>query len=257
MNLVTRTISGAVILAILILITYLGRLPLAIGVTIFSLIALKELSDSLKKIGYKLPMGLSWIFDLVIMGLAYYNNANYLILAFTLMILASLIYMIFSKTYELKDFFALAFAIFYVPILFSNMIRIENTAYVWLLYIISWGTDTFAYLVGSFFGKKKIAFVSHISPNKTLEGSIGGVAGALLLAFLFKGKIGLEESKVSLILFVIIGSLSSQLGDLTASYIKRKAGIKDFGKLIPGHGGILDRYDSMLFVSPLAYLFSL
>ena len=164
--------------------------------------------------------------------------------------------MLFSKDRTLVDIFASIFIIMYVPTLMGSIIKIADISYVWPLYITAWGSDTFAYLTGSLIGKNKIKSIAHISPNKTLEGSIGGIIGALILNIIYAKYAPLNINLIYVIIFSIIGAILSQLGDLVASYIKRKTGIKDFGNLIPGHGGIMDRFDSMIFIAPIFYLLS-
>ncbi len=127
-----------------------------------------------------------------------------------------------------------------------------------LAFFASWMTDIFAYFVGSKLGKRKLC--PKISPKKSVEGAIGGVVGAvllnLLLLFVFK-KFIFEDSSLlsyaSVAIISVILSVVSMFGDLAASTIKRNFGIKDFGKLLPGHGGIMDRFDSVLFVLPVLY----
>lgn len=114
----------------------------------------------------------------------------------------------------------------------------------------AFGTDIFAYLVGMAIGKHKLC--PDISPKKTIEGAIGGVAGSLILCLLW-GHFFMDLGLLNCILIGIIGSVTAQLGDLSASVLKRKIGIKDWSSLIPGHGGILDRVDSMLFTAPTVF----
>ena len=127
---------------------------------------------------------------------------------------------------------------------------------VWLIFLSSWGCDTSAYCVGMLFGKHKMAPV--LSPKKSIEGAIGGIAGSALLGILFAGIFGAKFSSVAnpqaaCAIACAIAAAISQIGDLAASAIKRNHNIKDYGNLIPGHGGILDRFDSMLFTAPAIY----
>src|SRR5699024_5933209 len=114
-----------------------------------------------------------------------------------------------------------------------------------ILFVI-WATDSGAYFIGRRFGKRKLW--PEISPNKTIGGAIGGVLFALLLAVIFNVVYPFENSFLSIVLITIVISLFGQLGDLVASAMKRKYEIKDFGHLFPGHGGVLDRLDSFIFV---------
>ena len=131
---------------------------------------------------------------------------------------------------------------------------------VWMILISSWGCDTCAYVVGKLIGKKKIFPV--LSPNKSLEGCIGGVAGAALLGGLY-GHFFVEaalpeQTLAGIIAFICaVGAVMSMVGDLAASAIKRNNNIKDYGKLIPGHGGIMDRFDSVIVTAPMIYFLTI
>lgn len=136
--------------------------------------------------------------------------------------------------------------------------KIDGVYLILFAVFASWMTDIFAYFVGSKFGKHKLC--PKISPKKSVEGAIGGVVGAIALnvlllfvfkKFFFEGESGL--SYLSVVVLSIVLSVVSMFGDLAASTIKRNFGIKDFGKLLPGHGGIMDRFDSVLFVLPVLY----
>lgn len=140
----------------------------------------------------------------------------------------------------------------FVPLIHS----MENGKFlVWFVLAAAWGTDVFAYLVGKAIGKHKF---SKISPNKTIEGCVGGIIGAVLfglgMAFLFNNVFGTEFSYIKVLLIEIVLSIIGQIGDFAASSIKRYVGIKDFSNLIPGHGGMLDRIDSVIFIAPFAYV---
>lgn len=257
MNFLLRLFGGVAILIILLAITFLGHIPLSIGVTIFSVIAIKEMSNAFNNKNINPPWGLLIACDLLIMVGAYSAITEFYTMAIIFSIILVLVYMIFNHKNTMEDIFASLFILMYVPVLMGNILRIGDQRYVWLLYLTAWGSDTFAYLVGSLIGKRKMGSIAHISPKKTLEGSIGGILGAVGLNMIFLYFNSLDIYKSYLIIFSVIGALLSQIGDLVASFIKRYTGIKDFGDLIPGHGGIMDRFDSMIFIAPLLYLLSI
>lgn len=126
---------------------------------------------------------------------------------------------------------------------------------IWFLIAGAWGTDSLAYIVGRAIGKHKF---SKISPNKTVEGCIGGIIGSVVtgvvFAYCFNTFFNMNFSYITVILIQIVLSIVGQIGDFAASSIKRHVGIKDFSNLIPGHGGMLDRIDSIIFIAPFAYM---
>jgi phosphatidate cytidylyltransferase len=125
-------------------------------------------------------------------------------------------------------------------------------SYVWIVVLSAFGTDIFAYFTGVLIGKRKLC--EKISPKKTVEGSIGGALGSVLLCGLF-GHFFLPAGLADCIAIGLLGGVLSQVGDLSASVLKRKLGVKDWGALIPGHGGVLDRIDSILFTAPLTFYY--
>ena len=146
------------------------------------------------------------------------------------------------------------FGIVYVAIFLDFVVLTINNFefgkyYVWLVFIVAFLTDIFAYFVGYLFGKHKL--IPKVSPKKTIEGSIGGIVGSTLGCIIFGYILNLDLT--AMILIGSLGSIVAQFGDLFASSIKRYVGIKDYGKLIPGHGGILDRFDSVILVAPFVY----
>ena len=153
------------------------------------------------------------------------------------------------------------FGIFYI-VLFTMFIPLlagaENgKILIWYAIIAAWGTDTCAYIVGKTFKLGKHKF-SKISPNKSIEGCVSGLIGAVILSLIFNlcmdKFMSFEISYFKILIISAILSLIGQFGDFAASSIKRFTGIKDFGNLIPGHGGLLDRIDSLIFISPFAYI---
>ncbi len=166
--------------------------------------------------------------------------------------------------YQASQVMAAVFSFLYAPVLLSFVYltrECENGIYlVWLILISSWGCDTCAYVVGKLIGKKHI--FPELSPHKSLEGCIGGVAGAALIGGLYAHFFVEAAFPDQIITWTIAficaaGAVMSMVGDLAASAIKRNHNIKDYGKLIPGHGGIMDRFDSMTVTAPMTYFLAL
>ena len=181
-----------------------------------------------------------------------------LIIAFLMVLMV--IYVFTYPKYRVEHVMLAFFGLFYVAFMLSYVYQIrmlEQGAFiVWLVFICSWGCDTCAYCVGMLLGKHKMA--PKLSPKKSVEGAIGGIVGAALLGVLYAALVNrfAPETNANLLGYAIVcavGGAISQVGDLAASAIKRNHDIKDFGKLIPGHGGILDRFDSVIFTAPIIY----
>jgi phosphatidate cytidylyltransferase len=180
------------------------------------------------------------------------------IIAFLLVLL--LVYVFSFPKYKVEEVAIVFLGLFYVAIMLSFIYQVrmleDGFLMVWLIFIGAWGSDTCAYLVGILIGKHKI--LPKLSPKKSLEGCIGGIAGAALLGLLYatifrENIVGVKNPQVAFVVICAASSVISQLGDLAASAMKRNHDIKDYGKLIPGHGGILDRFDSIIFVAPVVY----
>ena len=178
---------------------------------------------------------------------------------FTIILLMA-VYVIRFPYYHASQIIPAVFSFVYVPVMISfisltSAIPTIGHKAVWLIFVSAWGSDTCAYCVGLLTGKtigNHQAFPK-LSPKKSIEGCIGGIVGAALFGALF-GTLLFGEEYASAVAFVSgIGSVISQCGDLAASAIKRDYHIKDYGKLIPGHGGIMDRFDSVIFTAPCVY----
>lgn len=196
----------------------------------------------------------------------YYLTIAYLPVSYHLpaVILGVLVMMcIFVFTYpkyQNKQIMTAFFGMVYVGVMLSYIYQTRvlpgGAFLVWLIFLCSWGCDTCAYCVGVLIGKHKMAPV--LSPKKSIEGAVGGVLGAALLGAIYAAATGAynpNPAHTPLIYAIIcgVGALVSMVGDLAASAIKRQENIKDYGTLIPGHGGILDRFDSVIFTAPVIY----
>lgn len=177
-----------------------------------------------------------------------------------------LVYVLAFPKYDASRIMAAGFSFLYAPVFLSfiylTRLLPHGIYLVWLIFCGSWASDTCAYVVGMLFGRHKLAPV--LSPKKTIEGSVGGILGAALIGYLYAYilcRFGTTDVTDAILwafpAISAIGALLSQIGDLAASGIKRNHNIKDYGKLIPGHGGIMDRFDSVIVTAPLIYYCSM
>lgn len=160
-----------------------------------------------------------------------------------------------------KDIFAHGFVSVFITLFMCFIIRTRmmfRVGDVMWVFIMAWMTDTGAYFAGVFLGKHKL--VPHISPKKTVEGAVGGivicVASCVLYRYIMSAIYGFSVSALSYAAYAaagLIGSALAQIGDFSASCIKRDYGVKDYGSILPGHGGLMDRFDSVVFIAPYAY----
>lgn len=249
-----RFISAMFMVPLLILLVLRG-VPLYIGGVILMSIGLHEFYTAFENKGYKPIKELGYLYTIIIFIGNYlkWGTEGYSF-GFFIVFILSILYVLAQKR-DVMDVSLTISGIMYICLCFNYIIMtVDNIAaghlYVYLIFIIAFSTDIFAYLVGKQFGKHKL--IPKVSPNKTVEGSLGGIAASVVFSVLFGIAFNLQ---IGVLVFVaLIGSVVAQLGDLIASSIKRYVGIKDFGKIIPGHGGVLDRFDSVLLVSPYVYL---
>lgn len=256
----TRLLSGILLVLIALATIISGGDILFATLVIISLIGMSELykilhihNQMLGIAGYLATLGYYVLLRL--------DGKEYMMMyAIGVLVILMAVYVFSFPKYRSEQVMLAFFGMFYVSVMLSYVYQtrmLEQGAYlVWLVILCSWGCDTCAYCVGMLIGKHKMA--PKLSPKKSVEGGIGGVLGAALLGAAYAAVLNhfAPEADASVWQYALIcgvGGIISQIGDLAASAIKRNHEIKDYGKLIPGHGGILDRFDSVIFTAPIIY----
>lgn len=267
---VTRILSAVIGLPILaILLIYANTLIMDVFTAIIACISIYEYFNCFKASKKANPTQFLGYFYCILIAFIHFVDTHllYRIMAaiIPLSVLILFTELIFSKGKKtVKDIAITILGICYIPLMLINLSLIRNLKLsnnldgkilIWFVLVASWGSDVFAYCIGRKFGKHKF---TKISPNKTIEGSIAGIIGAVIIGIIYSimcntlWGTGINYVLVSIIVAIL--SIVGQIGDLAASSIKRYCEIKDFSDLIPGHGGMLDRIDSIIFVLPFAFL---
>lgn len=271
-----RIISGAILVVIALVTILAGGPVLAATLFLISLVAFSELCkatgiheqgkrvNALEMAGYfavTIYYGILFFARNVLEG-EVFQICLFMTVIITLMAMM-FIYVFTFPNYQASQIMSAFFSFVYAPVMLSCIALTRSLPYgiylVWMIFISSWICDTCAYFAGVTLGKHKLT--PKLSPKKSVEGAVGGVLGSAAVGALF-GYFMVEhvisEQQVTWVFALIsaIGACISQVGDLAASGIKRNHNIKDYGKLIPGHGGIMDRFDSVIFTAPMVYLLS-
>ena len=267
----TRIITALICIPLLVTVLVAPGYVICGAVVLVSLIGLSEFYGAVGLADKKPLTAIGYASALVIPILMYLKPyaaeysalgerlpAYLLVYLFILALFA--VMLIFHKNVSISDAALTMFSTVYIPYLLSHIILVresQNGAYlIWLIFIGAFLADTGAYFVGIFFGRHKLC--PEISPKKTVEGAFGGVLGGVVFYIVYglilKYAFNFSVRFASLALMGVIISVISEIGDLSASIIKRHYGIKDYGTLFPGHGGILDRCDSVIMVAPAVYL---
>ena len=254
-----RVITAVIALIIFLPLVYLGGIPFDILVTLMGIVAMSEFLIMKKKLLVSFEAIVSFLLMLSILLPVFWAGfwtQDTLGGSFYLLALVMLVYTVISKNrFSFDDAGVLLLGGLYAGLGFRFMMLARAESLWMMLYalLIVWVTDSGAYLIGRKIGKNKLA--PHISPNKTWEGSIGGSLSAVVIvgAYLYFVQAAFPYSFSTMLLWTLVFSVGGQLGDLIESAFKRHYGVKDSGKILPGHGGILDRFDSLLFVLPLMH----
>lgn len=263
----TRIISGLIMAPLLVLL-YLGGVWLWAATFILAMIAVHEFCSGWNNMNVKVNEISCMLMTALLFGTFFMTGMTQLgpvtgnTMLMTMWLFAavtlSLIYGWRLDERSIMDSLATLTTMVYIPFFLYHMVLLGSTQYslfVWIVIIAAFGQDICAYFTGCFLGRHKMS--PNLSPKKTIEGAVGGLAGSSLLSMLF-GIIFMKDAGLSnpaLICFVLglLGGAAGMAGDLTASMFKRRMDIKDYGALIPGHGGILDRFDSVIFAAPVIY----
>lgn len=252
----TRIIS-AIILIPLLYIVYRGGLPLQIAGLVVGILGIKEFYNAFSDMdihpSFKLAVGSA----ILLYGFYIFKVLDrFFDLWLFITVSSILIAVLFSKKSWVLDGAVTLLGIFYVTLFSLYTILLDGITqyryFMGMIFITALVTDTAAYFSGYFFGKHKLW--PEISPKKTREGAVGGILGSVIVSTLV-GYFIAPGLLIHFIILGVIGSVAGQFGDLVASAFKRRLGIKDYGNLIPGHGGILDRFDSILFTGPIVYYY--
>lgn len=263
-SMATRIVIGALIAAYMIAMFLLGGIWLWLSLYVFFLIAIYEIYSAFRKAGIHMPPTAGLLFAVGMPLFIHWFDLRGIIGLYIAVCMLTLSIKVFKADLSIENTAYTFFMLFYPCMMMSMLFLMLMTfpgelgrlAVLTSLICPSF-TDMAAYFVGTFLGKHKLC--PTISPQKSVEGAIGGLAGGLLASVLiFLIAQPLLGTTIGLEHFLIIGILAAvlgQIGDLAASIIKRSTGIKDFGNIFPGHGGVMDRLDSILFVAPVVYIY--
>ncbi|ABO66482.1 MULTISPECIES: phosphatidate cytidylyltransferase [Geobacillus] len=256
-----RIITGVIAAALFLPIVILGGFPFIIVTYILATVGLFELlrMKGMSPLSFAGGAGFAALWLLLVP--ASYGDEWVASGSAKFGVLAALAFLLLVGTVLTKNtltFDEAAFivlAVLYVGVGFFcfGAVRLAGLSYLIYALFVIWATDIGAYFFGRAFGRRKLW--PEISPNKTIEGAIGGIGSAVAIAAVYEWTAGLFDSLGAAIGLALLLSMFGQLGDLVESAFKRHYGVKDSGAILPGHGGILDRFDSLLFVLPLLYIF--
>lgn len=254
-----RIITGVIAAAIFVPLVLVGGLPFTLLVYLLATVGVFELLKMRKISLLSFPTFMSvlliWTFMLSEANGALANTIfNHKVEVVLLAVLLLLTYTVLIKnrfTFDDAGFVLLATIYIGMGFYYFIAIREEQLSYVFLALFVTWASDSGAYFIGKSMGKRKLW--PDISPNKTIEGSVGGIVCGVIVALLFAFLSPLTESPLHLMVIGLVLSIFGQVGDLVESAFKRHYGVKDSGNILPGHGGVLDRTDSWLFVFPILY----
>lgn len=253
-----RVLSALLGLPLLIYVVLLGQIPLLLTLLIISAIGGYEFYRVFQQKDFQpiIPLGIAFGTMISLSVTGYFMDILQVIILY---FLAMFCLFIFFNKYTIMDLIITTFGSIYINLFLTTIFLIrsfpQGIYLIWFVFLSSWLTDTGAYFIGLRYGKKRLC--PEVSPKKSVEGAWGGLITSVIgLAIFFAiVKNDLPQLSLSMVILIsVILSIISQIGDLTASKIKRYCLVKDFGNLIPGHGGIMDRFDSIILCGPTLYV---
>lgn len=246
----TRILSAVVLLPLLIFVLIKGGVYLSLFILVCSLIGVNEFVNALGKNSSQFTKCILFIATIINTLIIYTKNEKLILPLIVLLLFVEATFVVFGKISAIDAAISI-FVFIYVSVSLSIVYLLSSNYNIFFpyIFIIAMVTDTFAYFSGIFFGKHKL---SSISPKKTVEGAVGGILFCTFASFMYA--YFFQKDFLSFVIpFAVIGSIISQIGDIFSSAFKRAMNIKDYGNIIPGHGGILDRADSIIFTTYYIY----
>ena len=252
-NVIERAVIGLIMLAFVGVTIFLGQRAMFFAAFALATVGFYELNFVLQQWDMRAFRAPTLLFGTAALLAFYFHEGKLVVAAGILLLMASAVYIVLKSDIHPKRVIGSVFTFIYIFIPFGMLLDMPHPLYLYLVLIASWGTDTFAYVFGMLFGKHKL--IPSVSPNKSIEGAVGGTVSSVFMAWLLLRHMDAEHI-VWATLIMLAASILSQFGDLFASKMKRASGRKDYGRIFMGHGGVLDRFDRMIFVIPFLYAIS-
>lgn len=252
-NVIQRAVVGLVMLVFVGATIFFGQKTLFVMTLFLSITGFLEINCVLKLWDMRAPQTITVLFGVLTLLAFAFRRPDLAIGSVGMLLITLGVFTVTHQATHAKNAIGALFTMVYIFLPFGLLMDMPDVLYIYLVVIAAWGTDTFAYVFGMLFGKHKL--IPSVSPKKSVEGAVGGTISSIVLAVLLLRYLS-PGSMLQWVVIMLFASILGQFGDLFASKIKRESGLKDYGTIFLGHGGVLDRFDSMLFVIPYLYTIS-